>query len=211
MGSKIHWYTGFDFDLTDRVFTWYNRLGKEIELPVLEKEGYEFAGWYNYDPNFTNVLEKIDYVAANDCRVLYLYACWKKDGNIVECYDNITTEMYENAKPQKTDFKGRISYYCGINLTNDILQKCRFNFYEEFELPIPKREGNTFGGWYGLGGKKDNIKLKPISKIDKNNKKANYKLFAKWIDSDGNVDDCYDKVKPSDFEQADKISKQTIA
>ena len=210
MALKIIWNAGGE-DTSDSKYTWYNKHGKAYELPIPIKEGYEFGGWYNYDPNYPGTLEKMDFIHAEDVRRLRLYALWKKDGVIADCYDDITPDYFINIREPKTTFSVRISYYCASPLTEEMHELGRFNVGEEITLPIPVREGYVFGGWYQYNKRKENPQASKIVNIPKDSKKRTYRLYAKWIDEEGNIDDCYGLPKPIDFVKADKRYEKYIS
>lgn len=210
MAAKIHWNTGGE-DTANSKYTWYNKLGKTIEMPIPILEGCEFCGWYNYDPNKPDSLERIDLIRAEDTREFRLYALWKKDGEIVDCYGDISPETFKNIRESKTEFYGKISYNCATPLTEEMLSKTAFSFDEELELPIPERDGYIFGGWYDHSRRLHRPRTYKVGNIIKEFRKKNYHLYAKWIDQNGMIDDCYEEVKPKDFINSDKSYQKFIA
>ena len=203
MATKIRWNTGGE-DTADSKYTWYNKYGKAYELPIPIKEGYEFGGWYNYDPNYPGSLERMDFIHAEDARQLQLYALWKKDGAIADCYGDITPDYFLNIREPRRSFPLKINYYCAVPVTEEMLKLSRFSPGEKITLPTPVREGYTFGGWYHYDKRKENPHASKIVCIPQDSKRRNYRLFAKWIDDKGNIDDCYDLPKPKDFDKADR-------
>ena len=204
MASKIYWNTGGE-DISLQKYEWFNKNGKDIELPTPIKEGCEFCGWFNYDRN-KQTLECIDRISATDMRSFNLYALWKKDGKIVDCYEYVSPKMFENAREYSENKYYGISYYAVVPVKEYIENvNDKYEIGKTHVLPVPKREDYAFGGWYDLiRPKNDNPYLNKIDQIDDSYGKKNFRLYAKWIDSNGNVDNCYVKVPVELFADADK-------
>ncbi|MDO5440379.1 MAG: InlB B-repeat-containing protein [Erysipelotrichaceae bacterium] len=204
MATRIHWNTGSENPNLDK-YTWHNWVGKEIELPIPYKEGYEFCGWYNYNANNPNEVEKINKIEENDPRAFDLYALWKKDGEILDCYERIKPEIFNNIVPQRTEFYYNMSFYAVVDVKTYYDFTHKYKIGEERDLPIPVREGYVFGGWYDAKHHSDIPYLTKVEKIDHHIKKSSLYLYAKWINEDGDVDDCYDDVPAELFIKADLI------
>ena len=119
------------------------------KLPIPTKEGYIFAGWY-YDSNFTRMVngdkvrsvdhsgEKYD---KNGCLVsnivdVTLYAKWVSVISTDVCPEPINGGSFNlefNANGGSEIEKMSVCIGCDPTLT---------------KLPIPTKEGYTFGGWY---------------------------------------------------------------
>lgn len=103
------------------------------ELPVPEKEGYKFLGWYDEFDNKVEKLELADYS---------LTAMWEK-------------KVY------------KVTY----NLDGGSADNLIYEFSEEvLELPVPKKDGYEFLGWYD----ETNKKVEKFALSD-------YSIIAKWV------------------------------
>ena len=164
---------------------------KDEKLPKPTKEGYIFAGWY-YDSNFTRMVngdkvrdvdhsgEKYD---KNGCLVsnivdVTLYAKWVSVISTDVCPEPINGGSFNlefNANGGSEIEKMSVCIGCDPTLT---------------KLPIPTKEGYTFGGWYYDADFNDQVAViyavdvDHIEVIEENGcvvyKNIDRTLYAKW-------------------------------
>ncbi|NLM32926.1 MAG: hypothetical protein GX203_01850 [Acholeplasmataceae bacterium] len=118
-----------------------------LKLPIPTKDGYTFLGWYD-NPNFTG--EAIDTIEEE--QDLVLFAKWSG---------------------------GNQEYPITYNLNKGTLPEDAITKYKENEtitLPIPTKEGATFGGWF-LDAQLKTYKISEIS----NGTAGNITLYACWL------------------------------
>lgn len=127
--------------------------GSNFDLPIAEKDGYIFIGWF-LSPTFdSDVITKIS--AEFECDLI-LYARYEEE--IID--KNTYTITYE--------LNG------GYFLSDDI--KYEYTKGEEYRLPEPEKEDFYFDGWYETSDFKNEV-----TRITKEDAK-DYKLYAKWED-----------------------------
>lgn len=118
-----------------------------LKLPIPTKDGYTFLGWYD-NPNFTG--EAIDTIEEE--QDLVLFAKWSG---------------------------GNQEYPITYNLNKGTLPEDAITKYKENEtitLPIPTKEGATFGGWF-LDAQLKTYKISEIS----NGTAGDITLYACWL------------------------------
>ena len=116
----------FDTDGGKEVSTVKVTKGNTVDLPVTEKEGYEFIGWY------TNDGKKIDYntVITSDTKVV---AKWQKSD---DCKDIVGAT------------KKNVIFNTDGGNTIDSISICTTCAPETIILPTPTKTGYIFDGWY---------------------------------------------------------------
>lgn len=126
--------------------------GYGVTLPKPEQSGQIFGGWYT-DNSFTG--DPVTAISNTDFGNKSYTAKWES------ATYTITFELNEGAFAEGQE--NPITYNAG----------------EEFDLPVPTREGYTLVGWY------DNPECKglPIEKITAENA-GNYTLYARWWQGD---------------------------
>lgn len=125
--------------------------GNSLSLPTPTRDNYTFLGWYT-NPEFTG--EPLDSITQDTKGDLALYAKWAQQFTITY-----------NGRGGVIDDSFKTSYYEG----------------ESFNLQAPKRENDTFLGWYTnpefTGEKIESIKEDTTGNIE---------LYAKWTSDDNN-------------------------
>ena len=122
------------------------KYNENYNLPTLEKEGYEFVGWFTEPDGGGNQI-------TNDMPT---------DDTIKKLYPHFIPKEYE------------ISFDKQDGTESDKIKVTYDSVYEN--LPIPEREGYTFGGWY-----LDTDYTEEIRNGDKVQITDNTNLYAKWI------------------------------
>ncbi len=122
------------------------KYNENYNLPTLEKEGYEFVGWFTEPDGGGNQI-------TNDMPT---------DDTIKKLYPHFIPKEYE------------ISFDKQDGTESDKIKVTYDSVYEN--LPIPEREGYTFGGWY-----LDTDYTEEIRNGDKVKITDNTNLYAKWI------------------------------
>ena len=122
------------------------KYNENYNLPTLEKEGYEFVGWFTEPDGGGNQI-------TNDMPT---------DDTIKKLYPHFIPKEYE------------ISFDKQDGTESDKIKVTYDSVYEN--LPIPEREGYTFGGWYLDTDYTEEIRNGDIVKITDNTN-----LYAKWI------------------------------
>ena len=164
------------------------------ELPIPKKDGYTFAGWY-YDSNFKEPVTakynagvgKVEHYKEGNCEyVRYkdvtLYAKWVEKFMSVElCEAKQFVGGSYNVKYNTNGGNTISSVKVGVGA-----EPTQFG-----ELPIPKKDGYTFAGWYYDSDFKEPVTAKynaGVGKVehykDGNCEYARYKdvtLYAKWV------------------------------
>ena len=121
--------------------------GQEFPLPIPSKQCYTFEGWYE-NPDFSGApVDKILYTDKGDRK---FYAKWKENEK-----HNIKFDVDGGKNPEDT--------------------KGTFTEGEDTKLPIPKKDGFIFDGWYT----DPDFKGDPVTKIDPN-ATGDLKYYAKW-------------------------------
>ena len=122
------------------------KYNENYNLPTLEKEGYEFVGWFTEPDGGGNQI-------TNDMPT---------DDTIKKLYPHFIPKEYE------------ISFDKQDGTESDKIKVTYDSVYEN--LPIPEREGYTFGGWYLDTDYTEEIRNGDTVKITDNTN-----LYAKWI------------------------------
>ena len=116
-------------------------VSKKVELPTPTRDGYTFEGWYA-DPELTKkVTSGMNNVVGANWTALHcnsysttLYAKWTPKGLNIICKLGIAKAFVN------FDTNG------GNEISRDVI--CRTCVAKQYELPIPKRDGYKFAGWY---------------------------------------------------------------
>jgi len=202
MGHKIYWNTGGE-DAHNSKYTWINWFGRTVKLPVPEKEGCEFCGWFRYDINRPDEVERIEEINKLDQRTFHLYALWKKDGEIIDCYEELNPKVFENIKEPKIHFPFHLKYFFNPSEKIPDYMPKKYDGELPYKLPAPpERIGYEFKGWYRKHpGINHLIKLVKLEE----DLPRNLIVYAKWVNEDGEIDNCYRDITPDDFIKADEI------
>ncbi|MCQ2518994.1 MAG: InlB B-repeat-containing protein [Lachnospiraceae bacterium] len=161
---------------------------KALTANAFTKTGYVFMGW-DTDPSGATVVyankEKIvgceeELELADGKFVLNLYAVWRN--NFVIEYD---TTVEDGTTPM---------YMPGLYVTG-------YTYGDEKDLPVPIREGYTFGGWYS------DEKLKTKAKVSKTTS-GDLMLYAKWTGNKYTVN--FEANAPEGTKVSGKTSKASM-
>ena len=121
--------------------------GQEFPLTIPTKKCYTFEGWYE-GPDFSGA--PVDKILSTDTGDRKFYAKWKENEKHGIKFDTDGGETPGGTKDTFTEG-------------------------EDGELPIPKKDGFIFDGWYT----DPDFKGDPVTKIDPN-AKGDLKFYAKW-------------------------------
>ena len=121
--------------------------GQEFPLPIPNKQCHTFEGWYE-NPDFSGA--PVDQILSSDTGNRKFYAKWKENEK-----HNIKFDVDGGKIPEDT--------------------KGTFTEGENTKLPIPKKDGFIFEGWYT----DPDFKGDPVTKIDPN-ATGDLKFYAKW-------------------------------
>ena len=135
--------------------------GTEITLPIPERAGYKFGGWYESDDFSGSPITKIPATATGNKNY---YAKW--------------TISEENGDTDKPDDKAEIYlvyFYVNYGDADKPFQSVEVKHGTAVAKPStdPKREGHDFTAWYeDANGKKEYDFTKPVTK--------SFSLYAQW-------------------------------
>lgn len=140
--------------------------GDAITMPVPERYGYDFLGWY-YQPEYTQIADydTMPDVGA-DGAVVMLYAKWG-----VRTYD-VTLDAGENGVIASTTHSVTYGSTYGI-------------------IPTPTKEGHTFAGWYTEAeGGTPVVEATPVELENAHTIYAHYTVnsYTLYFDMDGGVE-----------------------
>lgn len=121
--------------------------GQQFPLPIPSKQCYTFEGWYE-NPDFSGA--PVDQILSTDTGDRKFYAKWKENEK-----HNVKFDVDGGKNPEDT--------------------KGTFTEGEDTKLPIPKKDGFIFDGWYT----DPDFKGDPVTKIDPN-ATGDLKFYAKW-------------------------------
>ena len=121
--------------------------GQEFPLPIPNKQCHTFEGWYE-NPDFSGA--PVDQILSSDTGNRKFYAKWKENEK-----HNIKFDVDGGKIPEDT--------------------KGTFTEGADTKLPIPKKDGFIFEGWYT----DPDFKGDPVTKIDPN-ATGDLKFYAKW-------------------------------
>ena len=127
---------------------------QDYELPKPVRDRYDFAGWYK-DATFRTGVNSIAKGSFGDTT---LYAKWTLKSEVKDFF--VTYEVNGGLIDELNDNNYRTGY--------------TYSETEAYGLPIPKKEGYIFAGWY-----KDSSFRSRISNIPKKSK-GDLILYAKW-------------------------------
>lgn len=161
-------------DINDNPNTYHVESGT-ITLEDPKREGYRFLGWYNDSQSTTQTTQ----IEAGDIGNKSFYAYWSQ----------IYTVQYE--------LKGGVLE--GDYITSFIVEDCK---NKDLVLPIPKRTGFKFAGWY----ENATYTGSPVSKITIS---GNKKYYAKWLEAYSIKCEWNDGVTP-DWETVYDESDETV-
>ncbi len=117
----LHFETGGGTELPNQTFTIHDG----IDLPIPERQGFVFAGWYESEDFSGNAIERLPIGSAGDKT---FYARWAQKSYVLELNGN--SEEADNK--QVTIASGSREVMYG----------------EHFTLPVATAEGFVFDGWY---------------------------------------------------------------
>lgn len=180
--STVHFNTNGGKAISDVVFC--NSCAPiDYELPTPVKEGYVFAGWYA-DNNFTkevtggrNTVRGVNWVnLGNEKYETTIYAKWVKMQSIVD--NNCVVRIGSGTATVHFNSNG------GSSVADKVF--CTACAPIQYDLPVPKRAGYTFDGWYAdsnltnkVTGGKNTINGVNWTAIDCNRKETT--IYAKWV------------------------------
>ena len=114
----------------------------DITLPIPEREGYEFVGWYT-DLNYTKAYDTREAVQENEFNEVYLYAKWRVSSSKEKTIYYFSSDVTVGFKSQmaKVEPNGEITL-----LKPDIpyYEFCGWYFDKELTRPAPMKMKNEF-------------------------------------------------------------------
>lgn len=143
--------------------------GKKI-LPVPVCDGYKFLGWYENRTFSGNPVTEIDENSSGD---KIFYALWQK------LSDEEDNPPVDHDEPKIYTINYELN---GGKFSNGSYIPLNYRYGDEFDLPVPEREGFGFEGWFD----NDALKGAEISKITSNDC-GNKFFYAKWAANKENL------------------------